>query len=284
MIHSTIVSTETLAAHLDDPQWVIVDCRFELLDPPWGFESYKQGHIPGAVYASLDNDLAGPVSLETGRHPLPEEREFVARASRWGIEPGRQVVAYDTVSGAFAARLWFLLRLYGHDVVAVLDGGFGKWLAEGRPIRTGIEERPPAKFNVRMQPSMYVTSQEVNSLRLDPRYRIIDARAPIRYRGEQEPIDPVAGHIPGAINRFHGENLSPDGTLLPPEQLRHQFLDLLDGVPPENSIVYCGSGVTSCFHLLAMEYAGLKPGLLYAGSWSEWIRDPSRPVKTGPNP
>ncbi len=284
MAHTILVSTEELYNHLNDPDWVIIDCRFDLTNPKWGWQVYQNSHIPGAAYAHLDHDLSAPITPASGRHPLPDPEAFIARASAWGIDERKQVVVYDSAGGAYAARLWWLLHYYGHEAAAVLDGGFTIWTAEYRPTSPGNEIHPPAKFHGQPHEGFLVTADDVDRLRNDPKYRIIDARSPVRYRGEMEPIDPVAGHIPGAVNRFHVDNLAPNTTLLPPETLRAQFLKLLDGVDPRNAIVYCGSGVTSCHHLLAMEYAGLPSGLLYAGSWSEWIRDPKRPVKKGGQP
>jgi len=275
---STIISTEDLEKRLTDPDWVIVDCRFDLSNPDWGFAEYQKSHIPGAVYAHLDRDLSGPAGKETGRHPLPDLELFASRLGSWGIGAGKQVVVYDTNGGAYAARLWWMLRFLGHPAAAVLDGGFPKWQQEGRSVRAGVEQRAPAQFSPQPDWGMVVTADEVEQIRRSPDHRLIDARAPERFRGEVEPIDPVAGHIPGAVNRFHGSNLSPDGALLPAGTLRSQFMDLLGGVPPQNAVVYCGSGVTSCHHLLAMEIAGLPGARLYAGSWSEWITDRTRPT------
>ena len=281
MDYTTLVSTDLLAGHLDDPAWVVVDCRFELKDPEWGLAEYQKAHIPGAVYAHLDRDLAGPVTPATGRHPLPDPEAFSARLSSWGIDGSKQVVAYDTAGGAYAARLWWMLRYFGHTAVALLDGGFPKWTREGRPTRAGVETRPPVRFDGAPRSGAVADAQEVDRTRLDPAYRLIDARSAVRFRGEQEPIDPVAGHIPGAINRFHGENLGPDGAFLPSDELKQQFEALLGDVPPERAVVYCGSGVTSAHHLVAMEHAGMKGARLYVGSWSEWIRDARRARGSG---
>lgn len=273
-----IVSTQELADHLLDPDWVIIDCRFDLAKPDWGQQSYLEAHIPGAAYAHLDRDLAGPVTSETGRHPLPKIEDMTRRFENWGIRPTSQVVVYDTAGGAFADRLWWLLRFLGHRAAAVLDGGFGKWQHENRPVAAGPETIEPGLFHPNPDWSMVVDASDVERIRQDPAYRLIDARAPERYRGEREPIDPVAGHIPGAVNRFHGANLAPDGTFLPPQNLREQFDVLIGQTLPENVVVYCGSGVTSIHHILAMELAGLPGARLYVGSWSEWIRDKKRPI------
>jgi thiosulfate/3-mercaptopyruvate sulfurtransferase len=274
---TTIISTDELSAHLNDPEWVIVDCRFDLAKPDWGLSSYREAHIPGAGYAHLDRDLAGPITPRTGRHPLPDITEMANRLGSWGIGQHIQVVVYDTAGGAFAGRLWWLLRFLGHPQVAVLDGGFQKWQRESRPVVSGSESRSPASFMPRPDWSMIVSVEEVERFRQDPDFCLVDARSAERYRGEKEPIDPVAGHIPGAVNRFHGQNLSPEGVFLPPEVLRSEFEALVGSTPPENVIVYCGSGVTSIHHILAMELAGLPGARLYLGSWSEWIRDPERP-------
>jgi thiosulfate/3-mercaptopyruvate sulfurtransferase len=275
----TIISTEVLAQHLKDPNWVIIDCRFELMDPAWGFEEYQSFHIPGAIYANLDKDLSAPKTPQTGRHPLPDPEKFLRKIAEWGITPEKQVVVYDTAAGAFAARLWWMLRLYDLTTVAVLDGGIGAWLAEKRETNSGIETAKASAplLKLTYDANMIASADQVEQIRQDPGFLLLDARSPIRYRGEEEPIDPVAGRIPGAVNRFHTENLTRDGVLKPAEVLQIEFSELLGNIPPSNVVVYCGSGVTSCFHLLAMEHIGLTGARLYAGSWSEWIRDPSRP-------
>lgn len=273
---STIISTGTLAENLADPDWTIVDCRFDLARPDWGFQAYQDNHIPGSVYAHLDHDLAGPITPRTGRHPLPDVQVIAKRLGAWGIGENTQVVVYDSAGGAFADRLWWELRFLGHDKVAVLDGGIPKWLREGRPVKSGVETRASVNFIPHPRWNIIASADEVDSIRQDPNFVLIDARAAERYRGEYEPIDPVAGHIPGAINRFHGLNLGKDGTFLPPDTLRMQFEELLAGKKPDHVVVYCGSGVTSIHHILAMELAGLPGARLYPGSWSEWIRDDNR--------
>jgi len=285
MAFTTLIDPETLQAHLEDPDWVVVDCRFSLSDPAHGRRAYQEAHIPGAVYAHLDEDLSGPiVAGRTGRHPLPDPDWLARKLSAWGIDHRTQVVAYDDAGGAFAARLWWLLGWLGHDAVAVLDGGWPRWVREGRPVRGGIETRPSRTFVARIRPERVVSADEVLQHLHDPCWRLLDARAPERYRGEQEPIDPVAGHIPGAVNAPFAENLTPEGTFRLPEQLRQRFEALLGDVPPERVICYCGSGVTAAHNLLAMAHAGLPGARLYAGSWSEWITDPRRPVARGAEP
>jgi thiosulfate/3-mercaptopyruvate sulfurtransferase len=251
---------------------VVVDCRFTLADTEYGRRAYQQAHVAGAVYAHLDEDLAGPVIPgQTGRHPLPEVETFAQTLSRWGIEAKTQVVAYDDTGGAFAARLWWMLRWLGHEAVAVLDGGWPRWQQEGHPIRSGLETRTARNFVPHPQPHLMADAVEVFQIRTDPAFRLVDSRSAERYRGENEPIDPVAGHIPGAISAPFADNLAADGCFLPVEELRARFQSLLGDAPPERAIFYCGSGVTAAHNLLAMAYAGLGEGRLYVGSWSEWI-------------
>ena len=279
---NTLISTGDLAAHLSDSAWAIVDCRFDISKPAWGEEQYALAHIPGAAYAHLDRDLSSPKTGRNGRHPLPDLDALQARLGQWGIGPGTQVVAYDQLDGSYAGRLWWLLRYLGHTAAAVLDGGWAKWQREGRPTRAGSESRAPAQFVGRAQPGLAVSAAEVDQLRQDPAQRLLDARAPQRYRGEIEPLDPVAGHIPGAANYWFKNNLNPDGTFLAPDELRARLQAALGGVPPSQAATYCGSGVTATHNILAAEHAGL-PGLkLYPGSWSEWCADPARPVSPSP--
>lgn len=280
----TIISTTELEENLHHPDWVIVDCRFNLMDPDRGELDYQQSHIPGAVYAHLDRDLSGKKEKTLGRHPLPSPDEVRKVFSQLGISDKTQVIAYDDTSGSFAARLWFMLKLYGHTKVAVLDGGISKWLAEGLPIEEGKNINTPQVFHGEPDTSLFVTTNQMEKIVNDPYWKIIDARAAERYAGESEPIDPVAGHIPNAVNRFHGLNLNSNGVYLPKEQLRSEFLELLDNTDPQKTVVYCGSGVTSCHHLIAMKLAGLTPAKLYVGSWSEWIRDSKHPIRKSKTP
>lgn len=286
MPFTLLVSTEELASHLNDPDWLIVDSRFVLSRPDEKQEHYQRVHIPGAIYAHLDRDLSAPVIAgRTGRHPLPTPEEAARRFGQMGIRPDMQVVAYDDQGGSLAAvRVWWMLRWLGHEAVAVLDGGWQKWLEEDRPVQGGIETRPPATFSARPRDGGYALIDEVDRLRLDPTCRLFDVRAPERYRGEIEPIDPVAGHIPGARNAPYTDNLTAEGTFRPPEELRKHYQALLGDIPAERVVFYCGSGVTSIHSLLAMELAGLKGARFYPGSWSEWIADRSRPVATGDKP
>lgn len=282
MTFSTFISADELCAHLNDPDWVIIDCRFDLSNPSWGREDYLRSHIPGAVFADIELDLSGPVTPDSGRHPLPDPDTLAKKFGQWGIGPDTQVVAYDSQSGSYAARLWYLLRLCGHTRVSILEGDFNLWLQEGYPQRSCGEHSTAREFTGTFDQRKLISAGEL--LRLigsDQPYQLVDSRAPQRYRGEIEPIDRVAGHIPGAVNRFHGENLTPEGRLKPAEQLRAEFLALLDGFSPEQAVFYCGSGVTACFNLAAMEAAGLPGANLYPGGWSEWIQDPERPIQRG---
>jgi len=282
MSFQTLISVETLAPHLGDPEWVVVDCRFSLEDAEQGRRAFLEGHVAGAVYAHLRDDLASPVIPgKTGRHPLPEVEFFARRLSAWGIDEATQVVAYDDAGGAIAARLWWMLRWMGHTSVAVLDGGWLLWQRKGRPVRSGEERRPPRTFRARHRADLVVQAAEVQARRDDPGWRLVDSRVPERYRGEVEPIDPVAGHIPGATNMPHTAVGGPDGMFLSPEKLREHFAGLLGNVAPERTVFYCGSGVTAARNLLAYAHAGLGDARLYAGSWSEWIVDPARPVAKG---
>lgn len=280
-MYTTLVDPATLAAHLDDPAWVIVDCRYDLADEARGEALYAGGHVPGARYAHLGRDLSGAKTGTNGRHPLPPPADVARRFGALGIGSASQVVAYDGDTGMFAARLWWMLRWLGHDAVAVLDGGFARWIAEGRPVRAGRETWSPAVFTGTPRAGWRLTADAVAARLGDPSVRLVDARVPERYRGDQETIDPVAGHIPGAVNHCYLWNLGPAGTFKPPDELRRQWAPILGGRRPDQLVVYCGSGVTACHNLLALEHAGLTGARLYAGSWSEWCADPSRPVETG---
>jgi thiosulfate/3-mercaptopyruvate sulfurtransferase len=286
MSYTTLISTDDLATHLADPTWAIVDCRFKLDDKAAGRQGYLAGHIPGAVYAHLDEDLSGPIIPgQTGRHPLPAIERFAATLSRWGIDGQTQVVAYDDSSGVFAGRLWWMLRWLGHDAVAVLDGDFRTWQREGRPVAAGEEQRSPRTFEPHPRPEMQVSVDEVLANLESGRYKLFDVRDEARYRGEVAGLDPVAGHIPGAQSAFYGHNLGPDGKFLPPEQLRQRYAALLGDAQPEEAIFYCGSGVSLHHDLLALAHAGLGSGArVYIGSWSDWITDPNRPIATGDQP
>jgi len=270
MMHTTLVSTQQLADHLNE--WRVFDCRHDLMKPELGAEQYRQAHIPGALFAHMEQDLSGPKTGKNGRHPLPAFQAFVQWVGAKGIQPADQVVCYDAANGSTAARLWWMLRWVGHRNVAVLDGGFAKWLKEGRPVDNSTPSVKPTAYPAG-KPSGTVSADAVLQSAL-----LVDARAPVRWRGEQEPIDPVAGRIPGAKNRFNMENVNADGTFKSAPQLKTEFEKILQN---RESVHYCGSGVAACHNLLAMEIAGLPGGKLYAGSWSEWIADPSRPLEKG---
>jgi len=282
MAFTTLISPQDLLPHLDDPEWALVDCRFSLDDPGRGRREYLLAHIPGAVYAHLDEDLSGPVVPgKTGRHPLPPVDLFARTLSTWGIGPGVQVVAYDDTGGSIAARFWWMLRWLGHTAVAVLDGGWPAWQQAGHPTREGLENRTKRHFRPHPRPEVLVSSEQVQSLLHNPDWRIVDSRTPERFRGEVEPIDPVAGRIPGAINAPHTETVDPQGRFLPAKTLRGHFKARLGDVDPSRVIFYCGSGVTAARNILAMLHAGLGEARLYAGSWSEWVADPRRPIEKG---
>lgn len=271
MSGSTLVSTAELAAHA--AHWRVFDCRHDLMQPALGEQHYREGHIPGALFAHLERDLSGRKTGTNGRHPLPDRSDFVEWLGKSGLAAGDRVVCYDGGNGAMAARLWWMLRWVGHGEVAVLDGGFAKWVAEGRSVTRDMPRFPETRYPVRPALASCVNVGDVGSASV-----LLDARAPARFRGEQEPIDPVAGHIPGARNRFNADNLASDGTHKAPEALKQEFLEVLEGRDPAEVVHYCGSGVAACHNLLAMEVAGLPGGKLYAGSWSEWVADPHRPI------
>ncbi len=285
MSFTTLISPAELAAHLDDPTWAIVDCRFALAEPAKGRRDYLAAHIPRAVYAHLDEHLSGPiVPGKSGRHPLPAIDDFVSTLSAWGIGDGVQVVVYDDAGGVYAGRLWWMLRWLGHDAVALLDGDWRLWQAEGRPTRSGVEQRALRPFTPRLRPHLLATSDEIAGRLGAPDLHLFDARAADRYRGENETIDPMAGHIPGAINAPYANNLDADGRFFSSGELRERYEALLGDAPVEEAIFYCGSGVSAVHDLIAVEYAGLGLPRLYVGSWSEWSADPARPVATGATP
>jgi thiosulfate/3-mercaptopyruvate sulfurtransferase len=277
--YRTLIDSETLATHLTDPAWVVVDCRYNLEDEGWGRREYLASHVPGASYAHLSHDLAGVRTGKNGRHPLPDPNALRETFGRLGIAAGVQVAAYDQDTGMYASRLWWLLRWLGHDAVAVLDGGFARWLAERRPTAAGEELAEAREFTGTPRAGQAVTADEVAAVMRRSDWRLVDARAPERYRGETEPIDKVAGHVPGAANHFFKWNLDERGMFRPPEAIRGKLRESIGDVPPERVICYCGSGVTACHNLLALEHAGLHGARLYPGSWSEWSSDASKPVE-----
>jgi thiosulfate/3-mercaptopyruvate sulfurtransferase len=275
----TLISTAQLADRLSDPGLVIVDTRFDLKDTSAGERAFAAGHIPGARYAHLDRDLSGEKTGANGRHPLPEPGRFGTTLGRLGISNASQIVVYDQDSGMFASRLWWMLRWVGHDEVAVLDGGFAKWTAEGWPTTAEVTAPVRGFYKVDFRPGMLMTLDEMAIS--DPGRRLLDARAPERFRGDIEPIDKAAGHIPSAVNHPFLSNLAADGTFRSPEELRAHFADHLGGAHGPDVVNYCGSGVTACQNVLALEHAGITGTRLYAGSWSEWSADPDRPIEIG---
>jgi thiosulfate/3-mercaptopyruvate sulfurtransferase len=277
MSGSTLVSTKELNRNVS--AWRLFDCRHDLAQPQLGESWYRDAHIPGAAFASLDRDLSAPKDGSNGRHPLPDPRAFIAWLGQQGLKPEDRVACYDGGNGAMAARLWWMLRWVGHDEAAVLDGGFAKWVKEGRPVTSEVPRFAPTRYPIRLREDAAVDVHEVKSNL--GKALLVDARAPARWRGEAEPIDPVAGRIPGARNRFNMENVLADGTFKNPDELKRDFETVLGGRPPSEVVHYCGSGVAACHNLLAMEVAGLPGGKLYAGSWSEWIADPRRPQERG---
>lgn len=278
-MHNTLVDIHTTKRHLKDPQWVVVDCRFDLQQPKAGRIAYVDTHIPGARYADLNKDLSSPPTRKSGRHPLPDPTILAAKLGQWGIHQQTQVVAYDASGGAFAGRLWWLLRWLGHDAVAVLDGGWQAWQMAGFALEQDFPVMQPTQFITKVQPHLVLESVAVQQGLADKTITLIDARGRARYAGEVEPLDPVAGHVPGAINRPFEQNLTAQGVFLSADELRARFAAYAS--KPQQVVHMCGSGVTACHNLLAMEIAGLRGSRLYAGSWSEWIRDPARNVKKG---
>ncbi|MBW8897658.1 MAG: sulfurtransferase [Massilia sp.] len=283
-MYTTLIEPAALAAHVNDPKWVVVDCRHDLMNLAAGRDAYAAGHIPGAVFAAMETELSGAkrdaAGNFRGRHPLPEKDAFIELLRGWGVDDDTQVVAYDAHGGMFAARLWWMLRWVGHAAVAVLDGGLPAWQAAGQPVVTDTPA-PRARGNVKAR-SALVTTVDVAAVLHNVEHggrTIVDARAPDRFRGENETIDPVGGHIPGAKNRFFKDNLQADGRFKAPEQLKAE-LGVAVG-DPQSAVMQCGSGVTACHNLLALEVAGMPGAALYPGSWSEWTADPKRAVATG---
>lgn len=278
-----LISTDQLAAHLNDPDWVIFDCRHDLMDHEKGERVYRAAHIPNAHFAPMETALSGKKTGTNGRHPLPAPNDFAEFLARHGVKDSTTLVAYDDAGGLYAARLWWMARWIGLKHGALLDGGLTKWLAEKRPVTAEMPVAKPARSPVRAKAdsSLVWSVDDVLHRMGDSDCALIDARTAERFRGDVETIDPVAGHIPGALNRFYKANLKPDLTFRPPDEVKQEFEVMLAGRRPGNVAHQCGSGVTACANLFAMEYAGLSGSKLYAGSWSEWIADPSRPVARG---
>jgi len=280
MACTTLVSTAELASHIGDPQWVVFDCRHDLANPDSGAKEYAAAHVPGARFLHLDRDLAAPTTGKNGRHPLPDPQAFMRKLGAAGVDSGKQVVAYDSKMGVYAARLWWMLRWLGHEGVAVLDGGYGKWTAEARPVNSDLPRPVPAHFAGQPHRNWVDVDDVLRSLGQTGRI-LVDARAPDRYRGENETLDPLGGRIPGALNRFFRDNLDASGCYKPAGELRRDFSALLGAMPAASVVHSCGSGVSACHNLLAMEIAGLPGSRLYPGSWSEWCSDPGRPMEKG---
>ncbi len=277
-MYSTIISAPELVAQLDNPKWVVFDCCFNVTQPQWGREQYNVGHIPGAYYCDLDQDLSSPPTPDSGRHPLPDPQTLASKLASWGVSDDSQVVVYDEAVGAVAARMWWTLRWLGHDSVAVLDGGLSKWKEAGYALTTELpQERAKGNFQPHPDDDLWVSTTEVEQIRADEQTVLIDARSKARFRGEEEQVDPIGGHIPGAVSHPLTDNMGSDGCFLSPQRLREDYEPLCG----ERIVHYCGSGVTACHNLLAMEMSGLGLQQLYVGSWSEWIRDKARPIATG---
>ncbi|NUM43611.1 MAG: sulfurtransferase [Anaerolineales bacterium] len=288
-MYTTLISPEELHQNLNTPNWLIFDCRTELSDPHAGRRAYAQGHLPGALFADLDEDLCGPIRprpdgfTETGRHPLPDVETFVATLNQWGVTNQTQVIAYDDKGGGLsAARLWWMLRWVGHDMVAVLDGGWQGWVGKGYPVSSEAPSAPQPggkPFKVQMRDDLLIDATDVLKAREEfSPLLILDSRAPERYRGETEPIDPVAGRVPWARNAPYTNTQTPEGFFRPKPELKAHFEKLLGLSAGKNAVFYCGSGVTAAANLLALKHAGLGDGKLYSGSWSDWITDPTRPI------
>ena len=287
---NTLIEPAQLAGILQDPaaeaDWAIVDCRFDLARPEWGASACAAGHLPGALYAHLGRDLSGPVTPQSGRHPLPSPEALAATLGGFGIDRDTQVVAYDQGNGAYAARLWWLLRWAGHRLVAVLNGGFAAWQQAALPIATEPSRRAARRFATSPPGADLVSAAQIEAMIAagelsSGRSALVDARGADRFAGENETLDPIAGHVPGARNHPFAGNVDARGRFLPADELRNRWLQTLGSTAPQNAVAMCGSGVTACHNLLALEVAGLQGARLYAGSWSEWIRDPSRPTVRG---
>lgn len=282
MAYSTVISAAELEQRSSNADWVVFDCRFNLADTQAGHKAYQAGHLPGARYAHLDDHLSSPVGPDTGRHPLPDPASLAAWLGKCGVEPGSQVVTYDAQGSAIASRLWWLLRWLGHEGAAVLDGGFQAWCDAGYELQTEVSPaRDAGAYPMIVNHEMAIGAEELADALGDKRVRLLDARAPVRFRGEKEPLDKVAGHVPGAVNHSFSDDLDESGRYLPAAALREHLTSVVEPFTPAQTVCMCGSGVTACHTLLAMEIAGFHGARLYAGSWSEWITDPQRPVATG---
>jgi len=275
---TTFIDAEKLFSIINDENLVILDCRFDLTKPEWGYQNYLETHIPNAIYADLDKDLSSPITPSSGRHPLPDQDKFIQKCSEWGIDHSKHVVVYDRTSGSFAARLWWLLRYFNHENVSILNGGLQSWVEKQYPIVNGSVSSTPSIFVGKIDENRLITTSQLEKMLNQDGVIIIDARAPERYHGITEPIDKKAGRIPGSINFFHQNNIGSDGNLLPRNILLEKYHKLLENNMDTTKILYCGSGVTSCLDVAVMEYLDIPDIKLYAGSWSEWIRNEDHPV------
>lgn len=280
MTFTTLIDVDTVARHLSDASFVIFDCRHDLAKPEWGSEAYGLSHLPDARFAHLDKNLSAPKTGKNGRHPLPKAEDFARWLGLMGVANDTQVVCYDSAGGSYSSRLWWMMRWVGHTRVATMDGGWDAWIDAGRPVTSVVPETRPADFSMRLQPHAAVDAGAVLTNIQTKSFTVVDARANDRFRGQNEIIDPIAGHIPGALNRFFKDNLDAQGRFKSAGVLKAEFESLLAGRPPSQIIHQCGSGVTACHNALAMEIAGMPGSKVYPGSWSEWIADPSRPIAT----
>ncbi|MDJ0927718.1 MAG: sulfurtransferase [Gammaproteobacteria bacterium] len=283
MSYTTLITPDELAAELDNDAWRIVDCRFDLSDPAAGRRAWQAQHVPGAVFADLEADLSAPLHADGrgGRHPLPDPDTLVGRLGSWGIGQQTQVVVYDDIGGMMAGRLWWLLRWLGHDAVAVLDGGFPAWTARRLPVTSAEPEIGPTEYNARPGAMPVIDAAQVAAGLRRQELTLIDVRAPERFSGQTEPLDKVAGHVPGAINLPLTGNLDGEQRFRPADELREHYMAAIGGTADANLAIMCGSGVSACHSVLAMAHAGLPLPALYTGSWSDWISDPTRPVASG---
>ena len=291
MYSATIINAETLNENVNNPDWVILDCRSSLTDNEAGHKAYLQGHIENAQYCYLNDDFSSPITQETGRHPLPDFDQLITKLGNWGVDKNTQVIVYDDVNGAFAVRMWWQLRAFGHPYVAVLNGGLTQWRALDFPLTKAIPDPTKKTFLVdpsyassnykRLMNKYVVTTEEIQKNLIDKRFSLLDARTTERYKGEAEPIDTVAGRIPDALNRAFQLNLDENGLFLSAEELKQQFDPIISHANQQQLVHMCGSGVTACHNMLAMEIAGFAQTKLYVGSWSEWIRDSDRPIVNG---
>ena len=278
MSYKTIISIEDLIKNLDNEEFIIFDCRCDIKDPKHGIESYTEGHIRNSIFVDIDNDLASKKTLKSGRHPLPDPDLLAQKLSQWGLSNSKQAVVYDDAGGAFASRMWWILKWMGHDKVAVLDGGIHEWNKKGGKLVTEQTIFNRSEFETNINDEMQVDVSEVEDAQYKMDRIIIDARSKERYLGIEDKVDPIAGHVPGAISQPLSNNLVKGGTFKSPSELRLIYSKILGDTSPSTMISMCGSGITACHNILAMEIAGLKGTTLFVGSWSEWITDSSRPI------